>query len=577
MNLAIVTVLLAASLVLAEPADAQQIDVQEHRLDNGMTFLMVPRRGDPNVAAGWIARVGSVNERPGITGLSHLFEHMMFKGTRTIGTTDIEADVANLAQMDEVKAQLRVEEDGILQRWRVGEIDDPKDPANRTDRHRELLTELAALEEIGSNLIVKNEFDQIYTAAGASGMNAATDRDYTFYFINVPANKLELWFWMESDRLLNPVLREFYSERNVVAEERRLRTDSTPTGRFQEQFDAMFWSASPYGWPVVGWASDLEGITREEAEAYYDLYYAPNNLTAVLVGDFDPEQAKPLAERYFGRMARHPEPPPAVRTREPEQLAEKRMVAFADTSPSAQIRYHTVADGHRDEPALAVLGALLNGRTGRLYKSLVADRQVATSARAGQNGLKWQGYFRVSGVAQPGHTPEEVEQALYDELETLKTTPVDARELQKVKNRFAADMFRRVASNFGLMIQLLFADSYRGWRSFNEDPQRLAAVTADDVQRVAREYFTPERRAVAIYYRKAADPAPGEPDPSSLSDEERGRVGQMQAALADMPVEQARGLLAQLDEQMASAPPERQAMMAAMKTLLEQKIAGSER
>ena len=577
MKAAIVTLLVAAGLVAAGPVIAQQIDVQEYRLENGMTFLMVPRRGDPNVAAGWIAKVGSVNERPGITGLSHLFEHMMFKGSRTIGTTDIEADLANIARMDGVKAQLRVEEQAILRRWRLGEIDDPKDPANRTEQHQTLLAELAALEEIESSLIVKNEFDQIYTAAGASGMNAATDHDYTFYFINVPANKLELWFWMESERLLNPVLREFYSERNVVAEERRLRTDSTPTGRFQEQFDAMFWSASPYGWPVVGWESDLEGITREEAEAYYAVYYAPNNLTASLVGDFDPELAKRLADRYFGRMTRHPMSPPPVRTREPAQLAEKRMVAYADTNPSVQIRYHTVADGHRDEPALAVLGSLLNGRTGRLYKSLVVDQQVATSARAGQNGLKWQGYFGLSGAAQPERTPEEVEQALYAELETLKTTPVDERELQKVKNRFSADMFRRVASNFGLMIQLLIADSYRGWRSFNDDPQKLAEVTAEDVQRVAREYFTSERRAVALYYRKAADASGDDLDLTGLSDADRDRVRQMRAALVGMPVEQAKQMLAQLDEQIGAAPPEQQAMMGVMKILLERKIAGSER
>ncbi len=502
---------------------AQQLDVQEYRLDNGMTFLMVPRSGDPNVAAGWIAKVGSANEKPGITGLSHLFEHMMFKGTRTIGTTDIEADLANMARMDEVKRQLRTEEWDLQRRVRTGQIDDRLDPANRTARHQELLDDLAELEGIEASLIVKNEFDQIYTAAGASGMNAFTNNDQTVYFINMPANKLELWFWMESDRILNPVFREFYRERDVVAEERRLRTDSTPTGKFQEEFEALFWTASSYGWPVVGWASDLEGITRQEALDYYDLYYAPNNLTATLVGDFDPDEAKILADRYFGRLTRNPEPPPPVRTREPEPLAEKRMIAYADTNPSVQIRYHSVADGHEDEPALVVLGSLLNGRTGRLYKALVLDQQVATSARAGHNGLKWAGYFQLSADAQTGRTLEEVEQALYGEMEKLQTTLVDARELQKVKNRYAADMFRRMRSNFGLVLQLLIADGYRGWQSFNDDPKRLAAVTAEDVKRVASRYFTPERRAVALYYRKAEAQVEGAaPDSSPPPDENVG-------------------------------------------------------
>src|SRR5213594_1215612 len=223
------------------PVAAQQVPVEEYVLANGLKLLMVPRKGDPNIAAGWVAKVGSVNERPGITGLSHLFEHMMFKGTRTIGTTDIKKDLELMERMDAVKTDLRKEEQEQIRRLRLGEIDDLKDPKNRTPRHQELLKQFAELEKAQKDLIVKNEFDKIYTGAGASGMNASTSNDWTVYFINVPANKLELWFWMESDRLLYPVFREFYSERDVVHEERRLSTDSTPTGKYNEQFDAMFW------------------------------------------------------------------------------------------------------------------------------------------------------------------------------------------------------------------------------------------------------------------------------------------------------------------------------------------------
>jgi predicted Zn-dependent peptidase len=571
---------LAIGLMCA-PASAQQVPVQEYILENGMSLLMVPRKGDPNVAAGWIAKVGSVNERPGITGLSHLFEHMMFKGTKTIGATDFEEDERVRARMDEVKARIRLEEQEQLRRYRLGEITDLTDPAARSSAHRQLLEELAELEAREKALLVQNEFDRIYTAAGASGMNAGTAQDFTVYFINVPANKLELWFWMESDRLLNPVFREFYAEREVVREERRMRIESTPVGKYEEQFDAMFWSASPYSWPVIGWPSDIEQITREEALAYFDLNYAPNNIAACLVGDFEPAEAIRLAELYFGRLERNPTPPPPVRTREIGPLAERRMIAHAETNPQVEIRHLTVADGHRDQPALTVLGSLLSGRTGRLYRSLVLDQKIATGARAGQSSLKWQGYFSLGATATPGGKPEDVEQAIYREIEKLQAEPVGERELQKVKNQFAADSFRRVQSNFFLMLQLLLAENTRGWASFNEDPKRIEAVTAADVQRVASEYLKPETRTVALYHTKTAAPgAAGEaPDPTleGLSDAERQQVRQMRAMIAQMPVEQAKQFLAKIEEGEASAPEEKRRFLAAMKAVIQERIEKGDR
>ena len=488
---------------------AQEVPVEELVLDNGMTMLLLPRPGDPNVAAGWVAKVGSVYERPGITGVAHLFEHMMFKGTATIGTRNVESDLLLIAELDQVKAEIRVEEAALLEAHRLGQIDDPDDPARRTVLHEELISRFDALLAEQDELIIKEDFSRVYSGQGASGMNAGTSYDYTVYFVNVPANKLELWFWMESDRLLNPVFREFYSEREVVHEERRLRTDSTPTGKFQEQFSALFWQSSPYSWPIVGWPSDLEGITREEALAFFDTYYAPNNLTAALVGDFDPAEAKALAARYFGRLQRGERPPVQPRTREMPQLSEKRMHAYADTNPQVEVRYHSVPDGHVDEPPLVVLGQILNGRTGRLYKALVEEQEVATNASGGQSGMKFEGMFSLRGVAKEGHTPEEVEQALYVEIDRLKTEPVASRELQKVKNQNAASNFRGLRSNFGLMNQLLVREAWRGWETINTDPALYDVVTPADIMRVANTYFAPENRAVAVYYRKESDEAPG--------------------------------------------------------------------
>ena len=559
------------AVLMGVGAQAQEVQVHEVVLDNGMTLLLLPRPGDPNISAGWIAKVGSVYERPGITGVAHLFEHMMFKGTATIGTRNIEADLQLIAELDTVKADMREEEARLLEAHRLGQIDDPQDPADRSERHDALIAQFDALLEEQDELIIKEDFSRLYSGQGASAMNAGTSYDYTIYFVNVPANKLELWFWMESDRLLNPVFREFYSEREVVHEERRLRTDSTPTGKFQEQFDALFWQSSPYSWPVVGWPSDLEGITREEALTFFDLYYAPNNLAAALIGDFDPEEAKVLAERYFGRLPRGDRSAPQPRTREMPQLGEKRMTAYAETNPQVTIRYHSVPDGHVDEPSLVVLGQLLNGRTGRLYRALVEEQEVATSASGGQNGMKFEGMFELRGVATEGRTPEEVEQAIYAELGRLQTDPVPPRELQKVKNQNAASNFRGLRSNFGLMMQLLLREAWRGWETINTDPALYDAVTAEDIMRVANTYFAPENRAVAVYYRTESD-TPDDPRLAGLDDQERQQVNQMLAVIDQLDSDQLAQMLGRFDEMASQAPPENQDMVAVLEELVREQL-----
>ncbi len=558
--------------LVTAPIVAQEVEVIEHELDNGLTLLLVPRPGDPNVSAGWIAKVGSVYERPGITGVAHLFEHMMFKGTETLGTQNIEEDLQIIAELDALRADIQAEEVELNRAFELGQIDDPDDPAARSPRHQEMRTEFEALLERQSDLLVKEDFSRTYSGQGASGLNAMTSYDFTIYIVNVPANKLELWFWMERDRLSSPVFREFYAERDVVYEERRMRTDSTPIGKFQEQFDAMFWQSSPYGWPVVGWPSDLEGVTRDEALAFFDTYYAPNNLAMALVGDFDPDNAIALAERYFGRLERGERPPLQPRTREMPQLAEKRMVAYAETNPQVTIRYQSVRDGHVDEPALVVLGQLLNGRTGRLYKALVEEQEVATQASGGQSGFQFEGMFELRGTAKQSRTPEEVEQAIYAELERLKTETVSERELQKVKNQNAAGNFRDLRSNFGLMMQLLIREGNRGWEHINTDPALYDAVSGDDIMRVANTYFTPETRAVAIYYRDENAPTEEDPILVGLSDEERQQIGQMRGMIAQMTEEQATQFLAQADQMAAQGPPENQDMAQALIALAQQRL-----
>ncbi|MSU34746.1 MAG: insulinase family protein [Pedosphaera sp.] len=492
---------------------AQQIPVVEKQLPNGFKLLMVERHNEPRVAGGWVAHIGSSNERPGITGIAHLFEHMMFKGTPTLGTKDYPKDVEIIAAQERVRDLMRAEESIMRDQWRRGELADLTKIETRTDRWKELEKEFKKLIDQQREILVKNEFDRIYTTAGASDMNAFTTEDMTGYFINVPANKLELWMWMESERLLRPVFREFYAERDVVFEERRMRTESTPLGKFAEQFNAMFWDAHPYNWPVIGWPSDIPEISKAQADEFYSLYYQPANITLILVGDFKVADAERQVNEYFGRIPRGNRPPPEVTTLEVPQLAEKRMNADAEANPQIDILWRTVPFRHKDGYALNVMEQLLLGRTGRLYKGLELGRQVANTTWANQDSKKWAGAFNIGAEVKDGKTHEEVENALYEELDRLKNEAVPEEELQKVKNNFAAAAFRRLSSDFPILMQLVVNEGLGDWREVNEAFAKVQQVTAADVKRVAASYFTRENRTVARYSRKAgtgakADPAP---------------------------------------------------------------------
>jgi len=503
----------ACILTWATTACGQRVEVEEFTLPNGMQFLLVPRSDQPNVvSAGWIARVGSVNERPGITGISHFFEHMMFKGTGTIGTRDPEKDARYRAEQKAIRDEInRIVWTRQYDRSFRGEIDDPWNPANDTQELRVLRGRLDALiraqqgrgeggAEAGT--IVKDEFDQVYTKAGGSGMNAFTTYDLTCYFITVPSNKLELWAWMESDRLHDSVFREFYSERDVVHEERRLRTDSTPTGKFEEQFDALFWSSSGYSWPVIGWPSDLNSYTFEQAQDYWNVYYRPNNLVGILVGDFDPARAKQLITNYFSRLEPGKSPPPVV-TLEVEQLAEQRMNAAGDFPPAIEVRYHTVPAGHVDSYPLDMLAEVLNDRTGRLYRGLVEGRGIAATAQASSDTRKYAGMFAVSAQTRGDATPEQLEAAWEEELAKLRDEELSERELRKVKNRVAAQNYRKLENNMSLFVQLAFAEAVLDWREINDGPAKYEAVTAADIRRVVNRYFKETNRSVAAYRRTA--------------------------------------------------------------------------
>ena len=542
----------------AAAAEKPQINVQEFTLPNGMRWLLFERHDSPTVVGGWVAHVGSVNEREGITGISHLFEHMMFKGTRVIGTKDIDADLRIIDEQEKVRADMREEMKVMRERQRKGEIDDVAKPENQTPKYRELDKKFDELVQKQRAIQIKDHLSQIYTKNGAEGLNAGTSEDWTIYMVRLPANRIELWSWLESDRLMNPVFREFYSERDVVYEERRMRTESTPLGKYDEAFNALFWEASPYKWPVVGWPSDVSSITKAQADAYFGTYYAPNNLTGVLVGDFSAATVRPLLEKYFGRVPHGKTEVPEVVTSEPAQIGEKRFNAEAETSPTVRVWYHAVPFVHKDRTVVDLVTDVLSGRTGRLYKGLVTGRQVANDASASVDLKKYDGLIQVESTVKDGKDPAAVEQAIYEELEKLKTEPVPADELQKIKNQAKANAYRRLSSPFSIAIQLMIYDGFGDWRYINTYAEEVDRVTAADIQRTAKEYFTKENRTVGIFLRKGGDSAADDdPDVAALPAPAQAMARQQIARIkAETDPAKLREGLAQMEEAKSSVPPE---------------------
>ena len=495
--LAGVTVLLllfgpaGAADVLSESA---RLPVIEHTLKNGMRFLIVERRESPTFAAYIRFKVGSVNEVPGQTGLAHLLEHMMFKGTTLFGSTDPGREQALLDRIDALHRELQTERRHAK---RPGTT-----PA--AGRVAAIEQELAVLETQAKGFIVRNELWEIYRRNGGTSLNASTSRDGTQYFISLPKNRLELWALLESDRMRNPVFREFYTERDVVQEERRQRVDTNPRGQLMEAALATAFTAVPYRHPVLGWPGDLENLNRPQAQAYFKTHYAPNNALAVLVGDLDPAEVIRVVEQYFGDLPAQPLPVPP-RLEEPPQTGERRVRVEYPAEPSLLMLYQAPALGHPDTYAVAVLGSLLGeGRSSRLYKRLVEERRLATSVAAGPWFLQYAGLFMIQATPRAPHTADEVEAAISEEIARLAADPPTPREMLKVRNQAEVEAVGQLASNAGLASQLGNAWALTGdWRTLFTDREKLQAVTAEEVRDAAQNYLVPRRRTVAALIRRS--------------------------------------------------------------------------
>jgi predicted Zn-dependent peptidase len=476
--------LLVAGPVVAQPLlDAFEPAVTEFTLDNGLTFVVVERHEAPVVSFMTYANVGSVDEPKGQTGVAHMFEHMAFKGTTSVGTADLAAELAALAAEEEAYLALRTARLGGASPEEVARLE----------------AAFAARRDSARALVEESAFDRLLEQHGAVGLNAFTSADQTGYLYSLPSNKLELWFALEADRFRHPVLREFYVERDVVMEERRMRTESNPIGRLFEEFVTTAFKAHPYGQPTVGHMSDLEALSRTEAEAFFDRYYAANNLTIAIVGDVDPAEARRLAARYFGPLPRRPAPD-RIATVEPPQLGERRVTLVEQAQPFVFVGYHRPSAYDASDPAFQVLtDVLASGRTSRLYRALVAS-ELALDADVlpAFPGEKYPSLFVVYGVPNRGVDPRTVEAALTDVLAAVVEEGVTEEELERARTRARAGLVGGLESNLGLAVALAEAEALTGdWRSLFRELDAIEAVTAEDVRRVAAETFVPTNRTVA--------------------------------------------------------------------------------
>ena len=547
-------------LLLSARAPAQSLEnrVVELRLDNGMLFLLVNRPQAPVFSGTIMVKVGGVDDPQGQTGMAHLFEHMAFKGTPWIGTADYEGEVGILQRIDSVAVQFtetlspipiadrdllsqlvaRTEQslqansqlsgaalDAAVANALNDTLTASPDAYPSLERFvaaRRLYASMQALTEQHRNFGVKDEFSRIVRVNGGTGFNAGTGKDYTIYYESFPANRLELWAMLESQRFMYPVLREFYSERDVVAEERRMRVDDDPEGLLYEQFMATAFQAHPYRVSIVGWMSDVQRVTAEDAMRFRSRYYAPDNAIGVLVGDFDMETATATIRRYFGRIPASTAEIPEIRTLEPPQNGERRVEVRYDSEPMVSVGFHKLNYPHPDALVFSAIANIIrdSGNSSRLYRSMIQPGIASqVSIYEESPGTRYPNLcsFEMKPVAP--YTTEDLERILYAELDSLANHPVSDFELQKCRNQLEAQSIRSLSDNAYLSRALARAQLINGdWRLVVSHAQRVSEVTAEDIMRVARTYFRPENRTVATLVKPDEQPTGTDTQASTTSE-----------------------------------------------------------
>lgn len=455
-------------------------------LPNGLTLIVYERPEAPVFSFYTLVNAGSADDPQGQSGLAHMFEHIAFKGTDQIGTTNYPAEKIALDKVETAYAAYDAEFRKV-----VG-----KDPAKLASLKKAFEDAQAAAQKF----VLPNQFAELAEKNGAVGLNASTGEDSTQYFFSMPSNRFELWAYMESGRMGRPVAREFYKERDVVQEERRMRIDSDPAGRLEEQFLATAFVAHHYGTSGVGWESEISQVTATEAAAFHKKYYVPSNIVVAVVGDVKASEAMPILTKYFGPIPAGPKPEPMT-TVEPPQSAERSVVVHEATQPFYMEGYHRPNYHDPDDSAYdAITDILSNGRTGRLYRSLVRDQRIAQTAQggSGEPGIKYPNLFEFSGRPLQGHTNDEIATAIHKELDRLKNEDVTDDELTAFKTRNRVDTLRGLADNQGLATQLAqYQTLFGDWRQLFRELDQADKVTKADIRRVANKVFVDSNRTSA--------------------------------------------------------------------------------
>ncbi len=472
----------------SRPCDAYDLigKVKKFTLENGLKVLIVERHAGPTVALYISHPTGAIDDGDGHTGTAHFLEHMRFKGTETIGTRNPDEEKQILRRIHETGSTLDREEM-------------KGDGADR-QRIEELRKRLETLQVEAVKLSIPAEIDRLYTENGGGDLNAFTGQDITTYHVSLPANRIELWARIESDRLANPVFREFYSERNVVLEERKQRVASDPGGKLMEQFLSTAFIAHSYRRPVLGWASDMRFLDFNYTSEFFKIHYAPNNTIITIVGDVSPEGVMEVIRRYFGPLPRRVVPLRRV-TEEPAQTGERRVEVNFDAAPRLIIGYHKPTLPSFDDCVFDVIDTILSGgRTSRFFKVLVEKKGIAADVTTanGYPGARYPNLFVIFAEPISPHTSEELEEALYEELDRLKREPVEMKELTKAKNQLKADLLRNLSTNSGLAGMLSYYEIVVGdWRYITTFLDLLEKVTSEDVMSAAGKYLTRQNRTVA--------------------------------------------------------------------------------
>jgi predicted Zn-dependent peptidase len=482
---------LALMVIAVAIAQAQNLKSFEQRittkvLPNGLTLIICERPEAPVFSYSSFIDAGDVNDPSGQSGLAHMFEHLAFKGTSEIGTTDLAAERIALARVEAANDAYEAEYLKTVGR-------DEKKLAELKKAFIDAQTE-------AHKYVIPNQFTDVAERNGAEGLNAETGLDNTMFFWSMPENRLELWAWLESGRLADAVPREFYKERDVVIEERRMRTDSNPIGRLIEQFLATAYVAHNYGRSSIGWPSEVSQINATEAMEFHNKYYVGANIVIAVVGDVKASEALPVLEKYFSRIPAGPKQE-EMTTVEPKQFAEKTVAIREQTQPFYIEGYHRPDYRSPDDAVYdAISDIMSNGRVSRLYRSLVRDQQIAAEA-AGFSpfpGEKYPSLFAFYAVPLPGHTPAEMRDAIHREIEKLKTADVSDEELAMFKTRTRADLLRGLANNQGLANSLAeYQTRYGDWRELFLQLDKVDKVSKADIRRVANEIFVPSNRTEA--------------------------------------------------------------------------------